>query len=63
MGTRLERNIVLYIEWGPAHQGCLERDALSRRALPWLRRLPERFQEEIEGLAEGAGVPPRHLAE
>lgn len=28
-----------------------------RGAVPWLRTLPDRFQDELEGLAEGAQVP------
>ena len=31
--------------------------------MPWLRRLPARFQEELEGLAEAAHVPLQRVAE
>jgi hypothetical protein len=36
---------------------------LCAGALPWLRALPERFQQEFEGIAEGAGIPLQRLAE
>jgi len=32
-------------------------------ALPWLRTLPKRFQEEFEGMAEGSNIPLQRLAE
>jgi hypothetical protein len=63
MGQRLEHNIHRYIEQGPARHMQLDRDKLSRGALPWLRCLPRRFQEELEGLAEGAGLPLQRVAE
>jgi hypothetical protein len=36
---------------------------LHAGALPWLRTLPKRFQDEFEGMAEGAGIPLQRLAE
>ncbi len=36
---------------------------LHQGALPWLRRLPKRFQDELEGMAEGARLPLQRLAE
>ena len=36
---------------------------LHTGALPWLRRLPERFQQELEGMAAGSGAPLQLLAE
>ncbi len=38
-------------------------EKLHTGALPWLRSLPHRFQEEIEGQAEGANIPLQLLAE
>lgn len=60
LGDKLAQNINHYI-------GSLEHskdmEELHTGALPWLRRLPERFQEEYEGLAEGANIPLQRLAE
>jgi hypothetical protein len=36
---------------------------LRAGALPWLRTLPKRFQDEFEGIAEGSGIPLQRLAE
>ncbi len=36
---------------------------LEGGALPWLRGLSQRFQEELEGLAEGSGIPLELLAQ
>lgn len=38
-------------------------EKLHAGALPWLRRLPARFQDEFEGMAEGAGISLQRLAE
>ncbi|TKJ46831.1 hypothetical protein CEE34_06830 [Candidatus Aerophobetes bacterium Ae_b3a] len=36
---------------------------LEKEALPWLHSLPVHFQEELEGIAEGADIPLRRVAE
>ena len=60
LGDKLAQDINYYI-------GSLEHskdmDELHSGALPWLRRLPKRFQDEYEGLAEGANIPLQRLAE
>jgi hypothetical protein len=63
MGDRLARNIERYIQTGPAIHGTLDIEKLKSDALPWLRSLPQRYQDEFEGLAEGSGVPLQRLAE
>jgi hypothetical protein len=63
MGERLERNIGTYVAKALSQRGMLGTTVLSLSALAWLRRLPQRFQAEIEGLAEGAGLPLQRLAE
>jgi Acyl-coenzyme A:6-aminopenicillanic acid acyl-transferase len=63
LGPRLEQNIRHYIEQGPGRHTALDWDLLRSGALPWLRRLPERFQAELEGLAAGAGLPLQRIAE
>lgn len=63
LGTRLEANIDRYIQTGPARHGSLDIDRLHTGAIPWLRRLPRRFQDELEGMAEGANISLQRLAE
>jgi len=63
MGPRLDRLIGTYLRERPQRPGALDLEALSRGALPWLRGLPERFQEELEGLAAGAGLALQRVAE
>jgi hypothetical protein len=63
VGERLEWNIDQYIKTGPARHGSIDMDRLRRGALPWLRSLPQRFQDEFEGLAKGANVSLQRLAE
>lgn len=38
-------------------------EKLHTGALPWLRSLPKRFQDEFEGMAEGADILLQRLAE
>lgn len=61
MGARVEANIAHYIrERAPD----LSVDPVWRDgALPWLRSLPQRYQDEFAGLADGAGVPLQRVAE
>jgi hypothetical protein len=63
LGERLEHNIDRYIKNGPARHGLLDTNKLQNGALPWLRSLPQRFQDEFEGLAKGAKVSLQRLAE
>ena len=60
LGATLEQTVDRYI----ACRACAV-DMAKRHegALAWLRRLPRRFQEELEGMAEGAGLPLQRLAE
>ena len=63
IGPRLDHLIDYYIQNGPGKHGLVDLDRLHYGTLPWLRSLPERFQEELEGLAEGAGLPLQRIAE
>ena len=63
LGEKLGQNIGRYIEKLPGSQGSLDTDKLRRGALPWLLSLPLRFQDELEGMAEGVNIPLRRLAE
>jgi len=60
LGDRLEQTISRYIASQPVPKDL---EKLRAGALPWLRSLPPRFQEEFEGLAEGAAIPIERLAE
>jgi hypothetical protein len=63
LGPRLAATIERYIRERPQDPAELDVEELRRGALPWLRSLPARFQEELEGLAEGAGLPLQRVAE
>jgi hypothetical protein len=63
LGNRLALNIDRYIQTGPAKHGALDVKKLREGALPWLCSLPQRYQDEFEGLAAGSGVPLQRLAE
>ena len=65
LGKKLEQNIARYItEFGDADDKfTIDTDKLHRDALPWLRSLPQRFQGEFAGIAEGAGLPLQRVAE
>jgi hypothetical protein len=54
LGPRLAQLIGRYINGSAA---SLDQQKLRAGALPWLRRLPRRLQEEFEGVAQGAHVP------
>lgn len=63
LGPRLEQTIERYMAERPRFARSLDMDELRRGAIPWVRTLPQRFQEELEGLAEGAGLPLQRVAE
>jgi hypothetical protein len=63
LGPRLEANISRYIRERPQRPDALDLATLRRGALPWLRTLPPRYQDELEGLAEGANLPLQRVAE
>ena len=63
LGRRLEANIRRYLELRPQPAEALDLERLRAGALPWLRSLPVRFQQEMEGMAQGAGLPIQRLAE
>lgn len=60
LGAKLQHTIDHYIA---CRQHASDMDKLHEGALPWLRRLPKRFQDEFEGMAEGADLPLQRLAE
>jgi len=63
LGSRLENNIDRYIQIGPMQYGNLDVNRLRDGALSWLRALPQRFQDEFDGMAEGANTSLQRLAE
>ncbi|MFO7625500.1 MAG: hypothetical protein R6V73_14230, partial [Anaerolineales bacterium] len=58
--STLEGTISRYIA---SVQDLKDMHKLHAGALPWLRTLPKRFQDEFEGIAEGSGIPLQRLAE
>lgn len=60
LAHKLEMTIRHYIA---SVAGSKDMEKLHDCALPWLRTLPKRFQEEFEGMAEGAEIPLQRLAE
>ena len=60
LGSRLEQVFSLYIA---SQEDSKDMEKLHSGALPWLRSLPKRFQDEYEGMAEGADIPLQRLAE
>ena len=60
LGSRLEKVLNLYIA---SQEYSKDMEKLHTGALPWLRGLPKRFQDEFEGMAEGANIPLHLLAE
>lgn len=60
LASRLEGTFAHYID-SMADSSDMEK--LHAGALPWLRGLPKRFQDEFEGMAKGANVPLGRLAE
>ena len=63
LGDRLAQSISLYLQKRPSDPNGLDMEKLTSGAIPWIRSLPERFQHEFEGLAEGANIPLQHIAE
>jgi hypothetical protein len=60
LGDKLEQAIHHYIA---SLEDSTDMEKLHAGAIPWLRRLPKRFQDEFEGLAEGANIPLQRMAE
>ncbi len=60
LGHRLEQTAAHYLN-SMADSSDMEK--VHTGALPWLRGLPKRFQDEFEGMAEGANVPLQRLVE
>lgn len=60
LGAKLEQAINHYIA---SQQDSKDTEKLRAGALPWLHGLPKRFQDEFEGMAEGAGIPLQRVAE
>jgi predicted choloylglycine hydrolase len=60
LGGKLERMINHYLD---SQQNFKDMEKLRTEALPWLRNLPKRFQDEFEGMAEGANIPLQRVAE
>jgi hypothetical protein len=60
LGPRLERNLEYYLN---QRQAALDMERLRSGALGWVQSLPRRFRDELEGMAEGAGLSIQRVAE
>lgn len=60
LGARLEQTVDHYLA---RRASAVDMARLHEGALAWLRSLPKRFQEEFEGMAEGARLPLQKLVE
>ena len=60
LGAKLEQTLRHYIA---SREHASDMNKLHYGALPWLRHLPKRFQDEFAGMAEGANLPLQSLAE
>ncbi len=60
LGSSLGQKLSHYVASQPIPK---DMEKLHAGAVSWLRSLPPRFQEEFEGLAEGANIPIQLLAE
>ena len=60
LGNKLERTINHYIA---SRKNSSNMEKLHEGALPWLRKLPQRFQDEIQGIVEGANISIQKYAE
>ena len=58
----LAADINHYLENGPLKFGDLTRSAIDSGAMGWFGSLPERFQQEMQGMADGSGVPLKEIA-
>ena len=63
LGEKLERNIAQYLRERPDDAEAVDWHRLRAGALSWLRQLPQRFQQEYEGLAVGSGLTLMRVAE
>ena len=63
LGEKLERNIEIYQRKHPIPPEVLDMEMLQNEAIGVLRRMPRRFQEELEGLTEGANLQLQRVAE
>ena len=67
LGEILQENLAddisHYLEAGPLKAGDITAKHLTEGALDWAGSLPQRFRLEMEGLADGSGVPLQRIAE
>ena len=57
LAEALDRYVSGFVDTGMAN-----RDDLSSRGATWLAEIPQRYRQELEGLASGTGVPVETLA-
>ncbi len=62
-GVQLGESTERLIETWPARDGVIDQTKLRQEVIGWVERLPERYRQELCGLAEGSGVPLAKIAE
>jgi len=58
----LASEIEHYLKNGPLKFGDLSLTAIEAGAMSWFESLPERFQQEMQGMADGSGVPLERIS-
>ena len=61
--SQLAQDIDHYLSDGPLKFGEIDQKSLTEGAMAWFETLPQRFRKELEGLADGSGVPIQRIAE
>jgi predicted choloylglycine hydrolase len=61
--SQLANDIDHYLNNGPLKFGEIDPQNLTEGAMAWFDSLPRRFRKELEGLADGSGVPLQRIAE
>ena len=62
VGTDLSQWDERLIETWPARDGVIDHEKLRQGVIGWFERLPERYRQELCGLADGSGVPLESIA-
>ncbi len=63
LGPRPEANTSQYLRERHGHFSPGEQSHFRAQAVDWVRNLPSRSQEELEGMALGAGLSLQRIAE
>lgn len=62
VGSRIGESNLRLIETWPSRDGVIDHEKLREGVLSWLQQLPQRYRLELQGLADGAGLPVETIA-